>query len=96
MPETPTRVLPTPAALVDGYLRPPMIPDPVAARRLVAPEVRIRSTGAPKMGDPAECAAFEGSRRVDRYVVRHDLIAQMDVCNDSAEWLPVRAGLAAP
>ena len=39
-------------------------------------------------------SAFEGNRYVDRYVVRHGKIAQMDVWNDSAEWLLVRAGLA--
>lgn len=38
--------------------------------------------------------AFEGNRYVDRYVVRHGRITQMDVWNDSAEWLLVRAGLA--
>ena len=38
--------------------------------------------------------AFEGNRYVDRYVVRHGKIARMDVWNDSAEWLLVRAGLA--
>ena len=37
---------------------------------------------------------FEGNRYVDRYVVKHGLITQMDVWNDSAEWLMVRAGLA--
>ena len=37
--------------------------------------------------------AFEGNRYVDRYVVRHGLITEMDVWNDSAEWLLVRAGL---
>ena len=37
---------------------------------------------------------FEGNRYVDRYVVRNGLIAEMDVWNDSAEWLLVRAGLA--
>jgi hypothetical protein len=36
---------------------------------------------------------FEGNRYVDRYVVKHGLITQMDVWNDSAEWLLVRAGL---
>jgi hypothetical protein len=40
-------------------------------------------------------APFEGNRYVDRYVVRRGLITQMDVWNDSAEWLLVRAGLAA-
>lgn len=38
--------------------------------------------------------SFEGNRYVDRYVVREGRIAQMDVWNDSAEWLLVRAGLA--
>jgi ketosteroid isomerase-like protein len=40
--------------------------------------------------------AFEGNRYVDRYLVRDGLIAEMDVWNDSAEWLLVRAGLATP
>jgi hypothetical protein len=39
-------------------------------------------------------APFEGNRYVDRYVVTHGLITQMDVWNDSAEWMLVRAGLA--
>jgi hypothetical protein len=38
--------------------------------------------------------SFEGNRYVDRYVVQDGLIVQMDVWNDSAEWLLVRAGLA--
>jgi len=38
---------------------------------------------------------FEGNRYVDRYVVRDGLITEMDVWNDSAEWLLVQAGLAA-
>ncbi|MGE5522141.1 MAG: nuclear transport factor 2 family protein [Rhodospirillaceae bacterium] len=128
----------TPAAIVDEYLRLLMIPDPDAARRYVAPDLRIRFTGGRVMRDPAECAAFnreryawvkkrfertdvvvggteaetvvynigtlygawpdgtsfEGNRYVDRYVLRHGLIAEMDVWNDSAEWLLVRAGLA--
>ncbi len=37
---------------------------------------------------------FEGNRYVDRYVVRQGKIVQMEVWNDSAEWLLVRAGLA--
>lgn len=39
-------------------------------------------------------AEFEGNRYVDRYVVRGGLIIQMDVWNDSAEWLLTRAGLS--
>lgn len=119
------------ATLVDEYLRLLMIPDPDAARRLVAPGLRIRFTGGRAMSDPSECAAFnagryrwvkkrveatetvaggtpghtvvyslgtlhgewpdgtpfEGNRYVDRYVVSGGLITQMDVWNDSAEWL---------
>ncbi|MFL9923169.1 nuclear transport factor 2 family protein [Herbaspirillum lusitanum] len=37
---------------------------------------------------------FEGNRYVDRYVIRHGLITQMDVWNDSAERMLARAGLA--
>ncbi|EYC51230.1 membrane protein [Hylemonella gracilis str. Niagara R] len=128
----------TPAAIVDEYLRLLMIPDPAAASRYIAPELRIRFTGGRAMKAPAECAAFnasryqwvkkkveatetvaggtpehtvvyslgtlygvwpdgttfEGNRYVDRYVVKRGLITQMDVWNDSAEWLLVRAGLA--
>ncbi len=39
-------------------------------------------------------ALFEGNRYVDRYVVSRGFITQMEVWNDSAEWLLVRAGLA--
>lgn len=126
-----------PAALVDEYLRVLMIPDPMAARRFVSPELKIRFTGGREMSDPAQCAAFnagrygwvkkrfegtevvagasleqaivynrgtlygvwpdglafESNRYVDRYVIRHGLIVQMDVWNDSAERLLARAGL---
>ena len=143
MSTTPTP--PTTAAeVVDEFLRLIMIPDPDAARRYTAPDLRIRFTGGRAMGDPKECTAFnrsrykwvkkriertetvglvsgngvavdgeaivyslgtlygewpdgtpfEGNRYVDRYVVRAGLITQMEVWNDSAEWLMVRAGLA--
>ena len=39
---------------------------------------------------------FEGNRYVDRYVVRGGLIVDMQVWNDSAEWMLVREGLAQP
>ena len=136
----------TPAALVDEFLRIIMIPDPVAARRFTASDMRIRFTGGRKMSQPADCTAFnasrykwvkkriertetvvttavttagvplqadetvvysigtlygewpdgtpfEGNRYVDRYVVKGGLITDMDVWNDSAEWLLTRAGL---
>ena len=45
-------------------------------------------------GEWPDGTPFEGNRYVDRYVVRHGLIVQMEVWNDSAEWLLVRAGRA--
>ena len=45
-------------------------------------------------GEWPDGTLFEGNRYVDRYVVRDGLITHMDVWNDSAEWLLVRAGLA--
>ena len=45
-------------------------------------------------GEWPDGTPFEGNRYVDRYVVRGGLITEMDVWNDSAEWLLVRAGLA--
>ena len=127
-----------PAAVVDEFLRLVMIPDPDAASRHTAPDIRIRFTGNRPMTRPADTSAFnaqryawvkkriertevvaggtpeetvvyslgtlygawpdgeafEGNRYVDRYVVSHGLIVRMDVWNDSAEWLLVRAGLA--
>jgi hypothetical protein len=45
-------------------------------------------------GEWLDGTPFEGNRYVDRYVVSHGKIVQMQVWNDSAEWLLVRAGLA--
>ena len=39
---------------------------------------------------------FSGNRYCDRFVVRQGRIVRMDVLNDSAELLLVRAGLVAP
>lgn len=44
-------------------------------------------------GEWPDGTPFEGNRYVDRYVVRDGLITHMDVWNDSAEWMLVRAGL---
>ena len=126
--------------LVETFLRVLMIPDPVAARVFVSPDMLIRFTGGREMQDPGECAAFNstryswvkkqfdrtelvegatddeavvymigtlygawadgtpfrGNRYVDRYVVSQGKIIQMDVWNDSAEWLLVRSDLAKP
>jgi hypothetical protein len=45
-------------------------------------------------GEWPDGTPFEGNRYVDRYVLKNGLITHMDVWNDSAEWLMVRAGLA--
>jgi hypothetical protein len=45
-------------------------------------------------GEWLDGTPFEGNRYVDRYELRGGLIVKMDVWNDSAEWLLVRAGLA--
>lgn len=45
-------------------------------------------------GEWPDGSKFEGNRYVDRCVISHRLITEMDVWNDSAEWLLVRAGLA--
>ncbi|WP_454690596.1 nuclear transport factor 2 family protein [Achromobacter aloeverae] len=45
-------------------------------------------------GEWLDGTPFEGNRYVDRYVLRDGLITEMDVWNDSAEWLLARAGLA--
>jgi hypothetical protein len=47
-------------------------------------------------GEWLDGTAFEGNRYVDRYEVRNGKIVQMDVWNDSAERLLLRAGLCEP
>lgn len=44
-------------------------------------------------GEWPDGTPFEGNRYVDRYVVSHGKIVAMDVWNDSAEWILVRAGM---
>jgi hypothetical protein len=46
-------------------------------------------------GEWPDGTPFEGNRYVDRYEVQQGLITQMDVWNDSAEWLLARPGAAA-
>lgn len=130
------------AEVVNEFLRLIMLPDPVAASRFTAPDMKILFTGGRAFSAPADCTKFnasrykwvkkriertetvmassngaapveavvyslgtlysewpdstpfQGNRYVDRYVVKNGLITHMDVWNDSAEWLLVRAGLA--
>jgi ketosteroid isomerase-like protein len=58
-------------------------------------ETVVYQTGA-LYGEWPDGTKFEGNRYVDRYVVRRGKIVRMEVWNDSAEWLLVRAGLAKP
>ena len=78
----------TAAEVVDEFLRLIMIPDPVAARRYVAPGMRIRFTGNRAMRDPTECTAFNASRYkwVKKRIDRTETVGQI------RDW---RAGAAA-
>jgi len=60
-----------------------------------AEETVVYQTGT-LYGEWPDGTPFEGNRYVDRYVVRHGKIVKMEVWNDSAEILMVRAGLAKP
>ena len=51
-----------PAAVVDEFLRLVMIPDPEAASRYTAPDIRIRFTGNRAMTRPADTSAFNAQR----------------------------------
>jgi len=60
-----------------------------------AEETVVYQTGT-LYGEWPDGTPFEGNRYVDRYLVRRGKIVKMEVWNDSAEWLMVRAGLAKP
>jgi len=60
-----------------------------------AQETTVYQTGT-LYGEWLDGTPFEGNRYVDRYVVSDGKIVKMEVWNDSAEWLLVRAGLAKP
>jgi hypothetical protein len=67
-----------------------VIPSP---REIEIGETVVYSIGT-LYGEWPDGTPFEGNRYVDRYVVKDGLITHMDVWNDSAEWMLVRAGLA--
>jgi ketosteroid isomerase-like protein len=60
-----------------------------------AEETTVYQTGH-LYGEWLDGTPFENNRYVDRYVVKNGKIVRMEVWNDSAEWLLVRAGLAKP
>lgn len=59
------------------------------------PEETVVYSLGPLYGEWPDGTPFEGNRYVDQYVVRAGLITEIDVWNDSAEWLLVRAWLVA-
>lgn len=65
----------------------------VVAPATAAGETTVYNTGT-LYGEWPDGEPFEGNRYVDRFVVRGGKIVRMDVWNDSAEILLVRAGLA--
>ena len=62
-----------------------MIHDPDGARKFTSPKIEIIFTGTRRMSDPADTAAINANRYVDRYAVSHELIMRLDLWNDSAE-----------
>ena len=50
------------ADVVNEFLRLIMIPDPPAARRYTAPDMKIVFTGGRAMHEPADCTKFNASR----------------------------------
>ena len=68
----------------------------VAAAPGADPETAVVYSLGTLYGEWPDGTPFEGNRFVDRYVLHGGRITEMDVWNDSAEWLLVRAGLARP
>ena len=66
----------------------------VAGSNGAAPDEAVVYSLGTLYGEWPDGTPFEGNRYVDRYVVKSGMITRMDVWNDSAEWLLVRAGLA--
>ncbi len=66
----------------------------IAGPNGAAPDEAVVYSLGTLYGEWPDGTPFEGNRYVDRYVVKSGLITHMDVWNDSAEWLLVRAGLA--
>jgi hypothetical protein len=64
------------AEIVDEFLRLVMIPDPVAASRYTAPDLKILFTGKRPMSAPAQCAQFNALRYkwVKKRIERTDVV----------------------
>jgi ketosteroid isomerase-like protein len=68
------------AEVVERYLEASMIPDPVAAGKFIAEDVRITFTGGRQFRHPSECAAFNAKRYawVKKKMERSDVVAGAD------------------
>jgi hypothetical protein len=68
------------AEVVERYLEASMIPDPVAAAKFIAEDVRITFTGGRQFRHPSECAAFNAKRYawVKKKMERSDVVAGAD------------------
>ena len=53
---------PSAAEIVNEFLRLIMLPDPVAASRYTAPDMKILFTGGRPMSQPADCTRFNATR----------------------------------
>jgi len=73
-------VSPTSAAdIVNEFLRLIMLPDPLAASRYTAPDMKIIFTGGRAMREPADCTKFNASRYqwVKKRIERTDAVIQI-------------------
>jgi hypothetical protein len=65
------------AAIVEKFLEASMVPDPVAAARYIADDLRLTFTGGRKMSHPRDSAAFNAKRYrwVKKSMERSDVVA---------------------
>jgi len=68
------------AEIVEKYLEASMIPDPVAAAKYIAKDVRITFTGGRQFRHPSDCAAFNAKRYawVKKKMERSDVVPGAD------------------
>ena len=64
------------ASIVEKYLDASMIPDPIAAARYIADDLKLTFTGGRKMNHPRDCAAFNAKRYkwVKKKIERSDVV----------------------
>ena len=64
------------ASIVEKYLEASMIPDPIAAARYIADDLKLTFTGGRKMNHPRDCAAFNAKRYkwVKKKIERSDVV----------------------